>query len=210
MYKVFFNERQIRICLKEKIAKNKPYVSFNALTTSNDIKKWFDSFRNDELMEISLTHPDPDLFFKIFRSAFREIPAAGGLVISGKMVLFIFRNGKWDLPKGKIDPGEKPEQAAIREVSEECGISGHEAVRQLLSTYHIYGSPSVDSKETWIFKETFWYEMSYSGPLTGTPQKGEGISGVRWIPDYRINEVFANTYENLKLLLTSEFDEIRY
>lgn len=206
MYKVFFNERLIRICQEGKIAKNKPFVSFDLSSTAEDIKSWFESFKDDDLSEIFLTHPDPGLFFNIFRSAFEDVPAAGGLVISGSNALFIFRNGKWDLPKGKIDKGEKPEHAAIREVSEECGISGHKIAGPLLSTYHIYPSPSGDSGKAWVFKKTHWYEMSYGGPLTGVPQGGEGITEVRWIKVDGLTEVFQNTYENLKLLLKTRFD----
>ena len=209
MYKVFFNERLIRICPKGKIVKNLPYVIFNASSAAGDIKNWFASFIKNDINEILLIHPEPDMFLKIFRSAFKEIPAAGGVVFSGKMVLFIYRNGKWDLPKGKIDTGEKPEEAAIREVAEECGIYGHKIVKPLMSTFHIYSLPSVDSKSQWIFKETYWFEMDYNGPLAGVPQSGEGITEVRWIHTDDLKEVFGNTYENLKLLLKTSYGNLK-
>ena len=55
------------------------------------------------------------------------VEAAGGYVVrrtpKGNLkVLTIFRRGLWDLPKGKLDPGESPEKGAVREVSEEVGI----------------------------------------------------------------------------------------
>ena len=65
----------------------------------------------------------PEIFWnELFLPVFTQIPAAGGVVIRNEKILFIFRNGKWDLPKGKIDNGETAKEAAIREVAEECGI----------------------------------------------------------------------------------------
>jgi 8-oxo-dGTP pyrophosphatase MutT (NUDIX family) len=95
-----------------------------------------------------LVHPNPVHFFQLFRSVFLEVPAAGGVVKSNDRLLFIFRNGKWDLPKGKIDEGENPPEAALREVSEECGIAGQQIKKQLPSTFHIYPSPYSKTKGT--------------------------------------------------------------
>ena len=201
MYKVFFNERLIRISAEKKSYKNQPYIKFDLSSTISDIIKWFGTFKDNDVKDILLVHPEPEKFFGLFRSAFKELPAAGGVVCTGKMILFIFRNGKWDLPKGKIDRGEKPDQTAIREVMEECGITGHKIVKQLPSTFHIYLSGDHNNK--WIFKETFWYEMHYAGEFAGVPQNSEGITEVRWMPEDKLGEVFDNTYENLKLLLTN-------
>ena len=57
-----------------------------------------------------------------------EILAAGGVVIdeeSGEpRVLLVHRPryDDWSFPKGKLDPGETVEQAAVREVKEETGL----------------------------------------------------------------------------------------
>ena len=54
----------------------------------------------------------------------RVVPGAGGLVFDdeGRVLLIRDRNGFWVFPKGHVDPGETPEEAAVREVLEETGI----------------------------------------------------------------------------------------
>ena len=55
--------------------------------------------------------------------SFYFIEAAGGLVRNSENnYLFILKNNCWDLPKGKIDIGEKHEHAAIREIKEETNL----------------------------------------------------------------------------------------
>lgn len=208
MYKVFFNERLIGICQEEKLAKQYPFVRFDLSANDVDIKNWFNSFKDEDIEEIFLLHPYPELFFKIFRSAFTEMPAAGGVLFSRESILFIFRNGKWDLPKGKIDQNEKAEDAAIREVSEECGIKGHEIVKPLRSTYHIYELQENDFKSKWIFKETFWFEMSYNRQDKAVPQLDEGITDVRWISADELKMVLENSYKNIKLLIAASYDHM--
>ena len=201
IYKVFLNDRLIKIGLPLKPAPE-PAVNFNIESNKEDIRNWFNSFVDDNLKKIYLFHPEPSKFFNLFRSVFLNIDAAGGAVISGKYLLVIFRNGKWDLPKGKIDSGEMPEKAAIREVSEECGISGQTIVKFLPSTFHVYKSP-YDDEEIWIFKETYWFEMSYNGCMDCIkPQAEEGITMIKWVSSSKISEIMDNTYENLKQIIS--------
>ena len=94
-------------------------------------------------------------------------------------MLFIFRNGVWDLPKGKVDKHETTHEAAIREVEEECGISHLQMVKKLPSTYHIYQSPYKKTMGKWILKETYWYEMKYVGHDEGIPQEEENITEIK-------------------------------
>ena len=147
MYKVFLNERYVEISKPVNITLNNPCVKFESDSDADDVRRWFNSFVYSEFNNVRLFHSDPDSFFRIFQSAFTLIPAAGGVVVSGEYILFIFRRGVWDLPKGKIDKKEEPARAAIREVSEECGISGHEIVKVLPSTYHIYLSPFTGNRD---------------------------------------------------------------
>ena len=73
--------------------------------------------------------------WKIFRIYFTEVGAAGGLVrhTSGRY-LFIEKKGRLDLPKGHIEPEKKPEDCALREVSEECGITGHSIIKPICAS----------------------------------------------------------------------------
>ncbi len=202
MYEVFFNDRKIIIAAKGEITLNKSIKTVDCLMTQKDVKKWFLQFVTNDIQEVILLNSNPEKFFKnIFQPIFTQIQAAGGVVIRDNKLLFIFRNEKWDLPKGKIEFGESNQEAALREVGEECGISGHKIIKQLPSSFHIYKSPYKKSKGAWIFKETFWYEMEYSGAKNGTPQTEENISEVRWFGNNELDEICENTYENLKEII---------
>ncbi len=200
-YKVFFNEKRIVFSVGSKITLSKSIADFTGNGTNKGICKWWLSFLAGEESETVLEHANPKLLFEQFKAAFIVVKAAGGVIIHKNKILFIYRNGIWDLPKGKIDEGETPKQAAVREVEEECGIRGHEIVKPLPSTYHIFQSPYKNTKGKWIFKETFWYEMQYNGEKHGVPQIEEGITEVRWFKKNELDEVLANTYENLKEII---------
>lgn len=203
MYEVFFNDRKITIAAKKEITLIKPAQVIDNLKNRNDIQSWFVRFIKDNIEEAILLHPVPEHFFlNIFQPVFNPVPAAGGIVIRKNKLLFIFRNKKWDLPKGKIDAGELNRETALREVEEECGISGHKITRQLPSTFHIFQSPYKKSKGQWIFKETFWFEMAYSSIENGNPQLEENITEIRWIDRNKLDEILGNTYANLKSIIT--------
>lgn len=113
----------------------------------------------------------------------RPIEAAGGIVFdpSTQQVLVIRRNGVWDLPKGKVEEGENPEEAAVREVSEETGISEVSCGPLLGRTVHEYDIRGVRWRKT-----THWYAMTLQesvdgGPHRLTPQHEEGITSVEWM-----------------------------
>lgn len=199
-YKVFLNEKCIRFSSGSNITLSKPLAE-NVENGNDRLAKWLQTFAESTDVEIVLEHDNPKLLFENFKSAFMIVEAAGGVVIREEKMLFIFRNGKWDLPKGKIDKGESASGAAVREIEEECGITGHKIVKRLPSTYHMYISPYKKSKGKWIFKETIWFEMTYTGKENGSPQLDEGITKVRWFKKDELDEVYANTYENLKQII---------
>lgn len=128
----------------------------------------------------------------------QPVSAAGGVVFriteNGPEVLLIRRNGLWDLPKGKHEPGESVQQCAVREVAEETGGTLPVLLAPLGTTYHTYME-----KGRLIGKTTWWYAMVF--PFTGDlkPQLEEGITALEWIPfQQAIGEV---GYENLKEVL---------
>ena len=128
-----------------------------------------------------------------FCSGFTLIEAAGGIVFNQEnKVLMIFRNGKWDLPKGKLESGEKVEQTAIREVEEECGVVGLKICSKLLNTLHTY-----EINEESILKKTYWYKMSCSFVGELTPQTEEGITEVCWVEMDDAKEKLNNSYSNI-------------
>jgi len=125
------------------------------------------------------------------------IEAAGGLVFNKEeQILMIFRNGKWDLPKGKLEEGENKKQCAIREVEEECSIVGLDITEKIIETYHTYSL-----KGEKILKRTYWYKMrtDFDGELS--PQIEEGITKVSWVSKDKISEKLTNSYGNISDVL---------
>ena len=203
MYEVFFNERKIVITQPGNIPFVKDAIIAENLFSVEEVKNWFLNFSNFETQLAFLVHPSPEKFWNdLFNPAFKLIPAAGGVVIRNNNLLFIKRNDKWDLPKGKIDKGETAQEAALREVAEECGITGHRITKVLPSTYHIYQSPYKNSYEQWILKETHWFEMTYSDIENGVPETNENITEIRWFEMNKLGEVLENTYANLKSIIS--------
>ena len=138
-----------------------------------------------------------------FISSFPLIEAAGGVVVnSEKERLFIYRFGKWDLPKGKIESGESIEEAAVREVEEETGISHPAIINGLPSSFHMY-----IHKGKWVLKRNHWFAMRYKGNEPLVPQQEEGITSVEWRGVDKMNEVFANTYLSLHDLLHTDLQQ---
>ncbi|SKB91463.1 ADP-ribose pyrophosphatase YjhB, NUDIX family [Daejeonella lutea] len=128
--------------------------------------------------------------FKKIKKSMQIIKAGGGLVSNEEnKYLFIFRKGKWDLPKGKLDKGESFRVAAVREVEEECGISIDSSGEKVCKTYHIYevyGEP--------VIKKTVWYWMRANNQPDLTPQIEEGITDARWLAAGDFMLVHENTY----------------
>ncbi|MFM6976208.1 MAG: NUDIX hydrolase [Sphingobacteriaceae bacterium] len=137
-----------------------------------------------------LLHASPAECFRALTRDFCLIEAAGGLVKNAHgEYLFIFRRGKWDLPKGKIDAGEMPDTAALREVEEECGLRPDELGPLLAETYHIY---PMDNQL--VLKRTYWYEMGVNGVPRLIPQLEEDITQAGWLKPAELDQVKANTF----------------
>ena len=140
---------------------------------------------------------DPYEAFSFLQNTLPTIQAAGGIVWnSERELLMIFRRGKWDLPKGKMEAGESIETAALREVEEESGIGKLRLIEKFDTTYHIY-----PEREKWLLKQTHWYEMISQDKGKTVPQISEGITEVSWIPRNQIPEKAKNTYASMRELI---------
>lgn len=140
---------------------------------------------------------------KAFFKHFTAIEAAGGIVQNEKkQLLFIYRLGKWDLPKGKMEKAEKPDECALREVEEETGVTKLKLKNKVGETYHTY---SAFGKH--FIKTTHWYFMTCSSKQVLTPQTEEDITEIKWINTKDIEEPMSNTYASIKDILTTFFDE---
>ena len=134
--------------------------------------------------------------WEIFCADYFLIEAAGGLVYNFEsQLLMIFRNNKWDLPKGKLEQNENIKECAIREVQEECGVSGLSIVNSLNNTYHTY-----EIKGEKILKCTYWFEMKTNFKGNLIPQTEEGITNVVWVDKQDIAEKLENSFGNINEL----------
>ncbi len=178
MYKVFTNSG---VVVFVPIAQIDPQLINNKsvlLVKENHFsdKKISSLLKNDNQIKIIIAK-NINKTFAAFCSHFKKINAGGGLVSNSKKeILFIYRRGKWDLPKGKIDKGETTLEGSIREVKEECGISKLVAGVHFSNTYHIY-----KIKKRNVIKKTSWFEMKISGKQKLVPQLSEEITALKFI-----------------------------
>ena len=162
----------------------------------------------DGIFGIHTYGEDVEQLWAWFRQGYRFVQAAGGAVSDGNgRLLAIHRLGRWDLPKGKVELGEALEAAAMREVEEECGLSGLEIIRPLDSTFHIYRSPYLTFPKNLVLKETQWFLMHYSGSEMPVPQMEEDIVEVRWVTTSELVEVMSHTYRSLSEFLAKYLNE---
>ncbi len=195
-YKVFFNDCLLLISTPE-LALEGVCSEFITKPDRKGVGELISQFESSGIHSYCLCTDHPEALFNLFTGFYQIIEAAGGIVChpSGKY-LFIKRFGKWDLPKGKIENGEAPDEAALREVREECGISGLSIGRQLPSTYHTY---KLEGHR--VIKKTWWFSMDYSGTLLTKPQNEEGISEATWLVPSQFDMVLENTYRSISELI---------
>ncbi len=194
MYKVFINEKKLILSEKpETVERNIAYEDHHQFDMVLDL------LQNTSTKDVTIYLANIEFLWAEFQKHFKNIKAAGGIVLNQEnKILFIHRLGKWDLPKGKIEKGESQNDAAIREVEEECGITNLELLDFINATYHIY----TDRNDINILKTTFWHKMKYRGTETPKPQLEEGINEVSWKNETETDrDVFPSTFENIKLIL---------
>ena len=198
MYKVHFENRFVVISSEpDRIQK---YGLFHKFNDTKELYKLIADFQSDKsIPAINIYGTDIKHLWKIFRIYFTEVGAAGGLVkhTSGRY-LFIEKKGKLDLPKGHIEQGEEPNVCALREVSEECGITGHTIIKALASSYHTYSWEGIS-----YLKKTSWYLMHYDGEMITEPQTEEGITKVEWLFPDELNKIKNSAWLSLMDLINS-------
>jgi 8-oxo-dGTP pyrophosphatase MutT (NUDIX family) len=176
-----------------------------------------DYLGEEQLMNIvrsRMQTPSPEIYvfarnlkavWASFKKIFKVIESAGGAVLNpDQKLLMIYRLGKWDLPKGKIEFGEPKEMAAVREVEEETGVPKPRITGVLPTTYHIY---ELDGRM--ILKRTHWYAMNIPAGFDFlVPQLEEDILDASWCDAQEVFENRKNTYGNIALILDAMDEEV--
>jgi len=196
MHNVFVNDKPI--VLTTKVEAEEGFKNY--LLSKVRIGKVIKVLNKTSLPKVHLIGKKEDKLLKKFLKKLPNVVAGGGKVYNSKgEILFIYRNDKWDLPKGKAERNETIEETAIREVEEETGVKGLEIVKPLESTYHIFKRNGRHK-----IKITHWFEMktTYVGELN--PEESEGITKVAWLNEAESQKALGNSYANIKSLIEGE------
>lgn len=200
MYKVFIENRPVIICEKNTI-KLDSIILFSEKVTSFE-KDIFPLFKKSEpKIPIILIAKDAHAEFERLFDGYKRVIAAGGIVQKNDEFLFIKRYGKWDIPKGKLSKKEDPEIGAIREIEEECGITGPTIKQFICCTYHTYRF-----KDKPRLKLTYWFGLDYTGEEELIPQTEEGITKAKWFTKNKIEKVRKNTFVSILEVIDHYFE----
>jgi len=148
---------------------------------------------NDAVYTGVFLHQELEELVNAFKAELVVIQAAGGLVYTqAQELLLIFRKGKWDLPKGKLDEGETLEYCAMREIEEETGATGLTLKKPLTVTYHTYYE-----KEKHILKESHWFLLSTPKKIPLKAQAEEDIEECKWVAISETDKYIANMHASI-------------
>ena len=194
MYKVFFNQKPLILTNEiQDFSDNEPLLFIKYTSVAQIIK----ALKSSKNRKVFLYHKDSDKLWKSFKKKFPVVEAAGGLVKrTDNKLLFIFRNNKWDLPKGGIEKKELIIEAAQREVVEETGVLDLIVQKQLSETFHIF-----KKGKRFRLKKTYWFKMSTSYMGKTKPQTEEGIKKTEWVSKEKIDEILNDAFENIRIIV---------
>jgi 8-oxo-dGTP pyrophosphatase MutT (NUDIX family) len=191
MIKIFFNDRLLALSDNWEDSATDANAIMHKVTKKSDIAALVTAFFDTaQWRALWLIADDLQALWEEVKEIFTYVEAAGGLVRkpTGE-VLMIYRNNRWDLPKGHREANESPEETALREVEEECGISGLQLFDRITVTYHIY-----HDREKNILKRTDWYAMRYDGSATPAPQLAESITRAEWKSPGELPAILPTVY----------------
>jgi 8-oxo-dGTP pyrophosphatase MutT (NUDIX family) len=199
--KIYFGDKPVYLCNEVDAYLNEimhhPDAVFIDELSGPAIKSLLHEIVKEDFHAGIIWNEDLEKLKKAFFKHFTPVTAAGGVVENEKGdILLIFRRGKWDLPKGKLDKGETIEQCALREVMEETGLTNVALKQPLTITYHTY-----DEFGKHILKDSHWFQMNVSGKQELTPQTEEDISELKWVKKKELNNYLNNTFPSVKDVL---------
>ena len=194
MYKVFFNQKPLILTDKIHYISDTEPLLFIKYSSVTQIIKALKSSKNSKVF---LYHKDMNKLWKGFKKKFPIVEAAGGLVKrTDNKLLFIFRNNKWDLPKGGVEKKELIIDAAIREVTEETGVGDIIVEKKISETYHIF-----KKGKRFRLKKTYWFKMSTTYMGKTNPQTEEGIEKTKWVSNKNIQDILNDAFENIRIIV---------
>jgi 8-oxo-dGTP pyrophosphatase MutT (NUDIX family) len=199
--KIYFDDKPLFLCNErdetiEAFIHHDDAVFIDELDT-HTIKSMIHEMQVPKVHAGVFLHHDLHTLQKAFSKKFTIMQAAGGMVRNDNdEILLIFRRGKWDMPKGKLDEGETLEQCAVREVEEETGLRNIELLGPLVITYHTYHEGT-----KFILKESHWYRMKAGGNQQLIPQTEEDIHELKWVAADDITSYLRNTFPSIKDVL---------
>jgi 8-oxo-dGTP pyrophosphatase MutT (NUDIX family) len=195
--KIYFNDKPLFLC-DEINAEINRYAHHDDAVFIDEfshpaVNSMIHEMRQEKVHAGIFLHKPLEELRKALWKKFILIKAGGGLVKNENgEVLFMFRRGKWDLPKGKLDDGETMEECALREVREETGLKEISLEKLLLVTWHTY-----DDSGKHILKETHWYTMRAGGDQTLLPQLEEQITELKWVGKKDFPGLLTNTFPSI-------------
>ena len=195
--KIYFDDKPLFLCdaVDETV---QPYIHHDDAVfidelDSHTVKSMIHEMELEKVHAGVFYHQDLAALKKAFYKKFTLVVAAGGLVQNEKKeILMIFRRGKWDLPKGKLDKGEKLEDCAVREVEEETGLQKVKLNAPLTITYHTYHEGA-----RFVLKESHWYTMKVGGDQKLVPQTEEDIQEIKWVTIREAEKLFPECFPSV-------------
>ena len=203
LYTIYFGQKPLILTTvvsddtQTRFAKERVVIATQ--TSENTIPQLLNSLKQPDTDAAILVCTNVPDAFEALKEQFQFLQAAGGLVWpDNKKLLLIFRKGKWDLPKGKLDPGESLEQCAVREVEEETGLRNVAITTFLCRTFHTYYQDGIH-----CLKESHWYLMHAPQTENLQPQTEEDIEQCIWVSPAELNKYLTNTHASIQDVLTA-------
>lgn len=164
--------------------------------------EYFSKKRMKNLDSITFAVADLEETVKLVKDQFKIVQAGGGIIRKSNQILLIYRLGKWDLPKGKLEKGESPVEGAVREVEEECSVRVSPR-GEICQTWHTY----TRNKKKYL-KQTYWYAMDCLDDSQMQPQTEEGIKEVRWMAAQQVHQSLYDSYFSIRYVFREYYRKL--
>ena len=203
--KIYFDNKPLFLC-DNVDASLQPYIHHDDAVYIDElnlhtVKSMIHEMQEERVHAGVFFHKDLTELKNVFFKKFTIIHAAGGFVLNEtNEVLIMFRRGKWDLPKGKMDKGETFEECAVRETEEETGLKNATLISPLITTYHTYHEGT-----RYVLKETKWFTMKVEGEQKLIPQAKEQITKLEWVGKNNLKEYLQNSFPSVVDVLEAGF-----